>query len=138
MLLNPMIFMVFYILILGLVNFVVRFKAIRSRQLHYAHFKVYDTKNYEVPEKIVRFGRHFDNQFQLPLLFLITCVVAQTTPLYSMTALPYLAWSFIATRMVHSFIHLGKNNVRFRALSYFAGWIVVATMWIYIVLESHV
>lgn len=138
MLFAPMIFMVLYIITLGLATFLVRFKAIKSKQLHYAHFKVYDTKNYDVPERIIRFGRHFDNQFQVPMLFLITCVVARTTPLMNNGALPILAWSFVATRIIHTYIHLGANNVRHRALSFFAGCMIVGAMWIYIAIQTQV
>ena len=130
--------MVFYILVLGIMNFVVRLNAIKSQKLNYLHFKVYDTKSYEVPERVIIFGRHFDNQFQLPMLFLITCLVAQTTPLYGGGSLLPLAWSFVASRAVHSYIHLGSNNVRFRALSYFAGWIIIITMWLVVAMNAHV
>ena len=45
---------------------------------------------------------------------------------------------FVATRAVHSYVHLGSNNVRFRALSYFAGWIVIIAMWLVVAMNAHV
>ena len=72
------------------------------------------------------------------MLFLITCLVAQTTPLYNGGSLRFLAWGFVATRAVHSYVHLGSNNVRFRALSYFAGWIVIIAMWLVVAMNAHV
>ena len=127
-LLNPMIAMVFGIFALGISNFVVRYRAIKNKQLKISHFRTYDA-NTQVPEKVIIFGRHFDNQFQVPLLFLITCVAAQTMPLYSSGYLKPLAWAFVLSRMVHSFIHLGSNNVRLRMLAYTFGWLCILAMW---------
>ncbi len=83
MLLNPMIVMVFGIFALGISNFVVRYRAIKNKQLKISHFRTYESKEGSIPEQVVIFGRHFDNQFQVPVIFLITCVAAQTMPLYS-------------------------------------------------------
>lgn len=128
--------MVFYIFAIGVCNFVVRFRALKNKELKLAHFKTYDSTTYQVPEKIVRWGRHFDNQFQLPLLFLITLTLAQSTPAKNSHLLISLAWGFILTRMVHTFIHLGSNNVRWRAIAYFAGWLVLLGIWAVLAFEQ--
>jgi hypothetical protein len=138
MLLNQMAVMVFYMFAMGILNFKTRFKAIKGGTLKVGHFRTYDTSKYQVPENVIVMGRHYDNQFQLPILFLITCVAAQTMPLYSPTYLGPLAWVFILTRVVHSFIHLGSNNVRVRALSFAAGWLCVLAMWILMALTAYV
>ncbi len=138
MLLNPMIVMVFFIFALGVSNFVVRFRAIKNKQLKVSHFRSYNFSGGQIPEKVIIFGRHFDNQFQVPLLFLITCVVAQNTPLYSTGYLKQLAWAFVFSRILHSFIHLGSNNVRHRMLAYTFGWFCILAMWATLGLMSHV
>ncbi len=139
MLLNQMFIMVFWIFAMGISTFVVRVRAIKNKELKVSHFRTHESKEgHTVPDKVIIFGRHFDNQFQVPLLFLITCVAAQTMPLYSSGYLAYLAWAFVASRMVHSYIHLGSNNVRYRMLSYFFGWFCVLGMWLTMVLMSHV
>jgi len=135
---NPMIVMVFVIFGLGVSNFVVRYRAIKNKQLKVSHFRAYDSAGGQIPEKVIIFGRHFDNQFQVPMVFLITCVVAQTIPLYSTGYLKQLAWAFVFSRMLHSFIHLGSNNVRLRMLSYTFGWLCILAMWANLSLMSHV
>ncbi len=138
MFLNQIAVMIFYIFAMGICNFIVRFRAIKNKELSVGHFRTYDASKHPVPEKVIIFGRHFDNQFQLPVLFLITLVAAQTMPLYSSSYLSLLAWGFILTRMVHSYVHLGSNNVRLRMLAYVAGWLCLLLMWSLIVLLAFV
>jgi hypothetical protein len=126
---------VFYIFIIGILTFFTRAKAIRSKKLSLGYFKTHDLKSYEAPENIVRYGRHFDNQFQVPMLFMFTLL---TTGIYTPENKTVfgLAWFFLITRIIHSYIHLGKNNIILRARAYFAGWIVLILMWTVIVYKS--
>ena len=131
----PMAAMVFYVFVLGIINFLARSKAIRAKKLSLGYFKNHDFKNYDAPEHIVRFGRHFDNQFQVPVIFMFTLLAAG---IYTPTdrAVFVLAWLFLLTRVVHSWIHLGSNNVLRRAQAYFFGWIVLMLMWVVIVCKA--
>jgi hypothetical protein len=49
--------------------------------------------------------------------------------------LEVLAWLYVAARLAHSFIHLGRNDVVARLSAYFASWGVMAAMWIYLALR---
>jgi hypothetical protein len=133
-----MMAMVFGIFLLGICNFVVRYRAIKNKKLKISYFRAYDSTSIQIPENVIVFGRHFDNQFQVPLLFLITCVAAETMPLYSTGYLKPLAWAFVISRMFHSFIHLGSNNVRLRMLAYVFGWVCVLAMWVSLGFMRHV
>ncbi len=135
MFIYPMGAMVFYVFILGLCNFIVRSKAIRAKKLSLGYFKTHDLKSYDAPENIVRFGRHFDNQFQVPVLFMFTLLAAG---MYTPTdkAVFGLSWIFLLTRIIHSWIHLGSNNVLRRAQAYLAGWIVLMLMWVVIIIKA--
>lgn len=136
MFIYPMAAMVMYIFVVGLYNFVVRFRAIKSKELKISHFRIYDTSGNAIPERVTIVGRHFDNQFQLPILFLITLTAAQTMPLYNSPVILPLAWGFVLTRVLHGYIHLGSNDIRLRAYSYFAGWGCVLAIWLVMALQS--
>lgn len=131
----PMAAMIFYVFMLGIINFLARSKAIRAKKLSLGYFKTHDTKVYETPEHIVRFGRHFDNQFQVPVLFMLTLLAAGLYTPTEKTILG-LAWAFLITRGIHSWIHLGSNNVLIRAKAYFAGWILLLIMWVVILCKT--
>ncbi len=136
MFIYPMAAMVLYIFGVGLYTFSVRFRAVKNQQLKVSHFKCHNTSPDQIPERVIIVGRHFDNQFQLPMLFLITLVAAQTMPLYSSPLIIPLAWGFVATRMAHGYIHLGTNHVGQRALLYFAGWFLTVAIWLVMAFQS--
>lgn len=128
-LIYPMSVMVFYICGLGLYNFVTRRKAVRSGTVKLGYFRVHDSSKYDPPEYIIRIGRHYDNQFELPMLYLITCIVCLHLQIQSIVLMA-AACLFILTRFLHTYIHLGTNHVLHRALAFMAGWACVITMWV--------
>ena len=79
-------------------------------------------------------GRNFINQFEIPMLFFIACVTG-----LQLNATGYvfvaLAWGFVISRVIHSFIHLGSNNVKLRYYSFLLGCLLVLTMWALLVMR---
>lgn len=80
------------------------------------------------PEREKQVSNAFDNQFQLPLLF----YVAIFATLYLGPSLleVVLAWSFVASRYVHAFIHLTDNHVIRRFGAYTAGVGLLCVLWL--------
>ena len=79
-------------------------------------------------------GRNFINQFEIPMLFFVACVTG-----LQLNATGYvfvaLAWGFVISRVIHSFIHLGSNNVKLRYYSFLLGCLLVLTMWALLVMR---
>ena len=125
-LIYPMAFYVFYIWVLAVYMFRTRVKAIKSKEVSYKFFQTYSGDSPQ--EYTVRVARHYDNQFQVPMLFLITCAAHMALDQAGYTTL-VLAWVFVATRLAHSFVHLGSNNLRKRVLAFACGWLVLLIMW---------
>ena len=46
-----------------------------------------------------------------------------------------LAWIFVLTRLVHAFIHLGPNVVKWRGVAYIIGVVVLMAFWIMLFLR---
>ena len=89
-------------------------------------------KNYKgevSSERMVIVGRHFDNQFQVPILFLIGCCVHMILAKTDVLTICF-AWFFIFTRLAHSFVHLGRNHVFSRVITYTLGWVAVLGLWL--------
>lgn len=125
----PMSVMVFYIFALGIYTFRVRSSSVNNKETHIKFFKTYDMSLGSPPEYVVRVGRHYDNQFQVPVLFLITaslCLVHQIDSLIPAV----LSWMFVLTRMLHTYVHLGKNNIIYRFLTYASGFALVLVLWV--------
>lgn len=124
----PMTFYFLYVFGLGIYSFIQRFKAMKSGELTPKYFKTYKDKSL-LPERLLRLERHLDNQFQLPVYFYIVLVAYMVIgPVDGLTL--FAAWFFVALRLVHSYIHLGKNHLPTRAAVFFTGVAVVALLWI--------
>jgi len=132
--LAPMAAMVFYIFVLGVVNLGVRRNAVRTQSLSLKYFRTYDAREFTPPEFVVRMGRHYDNQFELPLLFLITVLVSIICGIHGRLPVA-LSWAFVFSRMLHSYFHLSSNHILKRMGSFFLGWIIILALWIVILLQ---
>jgi hypothetical protein len=122
----PLAFYVAYMFGIAVLNFRTRFHAIRTGVVPGKYFKTFQGE--APPEHIVRIGRHYDNQFQLPFLFFIAALVDMNLGQTSITSV-VLAWLFVLTRVCHSWIHLGANKLPKRAFFFALGWFVVVITW---------
>jgi hypothetical protein len=86
-------------------------------------------------EAATKAARNYANQFEMPVLFHAACAMALAAKAVDSTFV-YLAWAFIAARVVHTVIHLGNNSVSQRAAAFVASAIVVLAMWIVLVLRA--
>lgn len=123
---------VFGLFLLGLYLFFSRVRGIRSGEVPIKYYRLYEGSP---SPRLAVIGQHFDNQFQVPMLFLVTCGLFLVLGLAT-KATVILAWIFVFTRAAHSFVHLGSNNVRHRAATYFLGWFTIIALWGQLVLAS--
>lgn len=127
MLVYPMTFYVLYIWALVFRNFRIRVRAIKNKEVSAKYFKSFQGD--PVPDHLHILGRHYDNQFQVPLLFFIVCVAHMVLAAANIWTIG-LAWVFILTRLAHSWIHLGRNHLMFRVTAFASGWVVVVILWL--------
>lgn len=80
------------------------------------------------PERARQVANAVDNQFQLPLLFYLACIVSIVLGPTWFDLL--FAWAFVASRYVHSAIHITDNNVVRRFSAFTAGLAVLTLFWI--------
>ncbi len=122
----PMAFYVFYIWCLTVAMFRTRVRAIKTGEVAAKYFKAYSGS--PPADKTVLIGRHYDNQFQVPILFFLACVLHISTGAPNMITL-VLAWLFVVSRLLHSWVHLGSNILQKRVGAFAAGWIIVLLLW---------
>jgi hypothetical protein len=124
-LLLPMATYVLYVWALGLHMFRTRVRAVKAGEVSPKYFRAYAG---EQPDRLAIVGQHYDNQFQLPILYLVTGAffLAMGTE-NGLTVI--LAWAFVLSRFAHSREHLGRNHVLRRAAAFFFGWLIVILMW---------
>jgi hypothetical protein len=104
-----------------------RFAAAKNKQLDLSDFK---TMQLDKAGDTIRVAdRNFSNQFEIPVLFYAGCLLALQLNSTS-TLVAILACLFVITRIVHSVIHLGENNVRARFKVFLLGCVCVFSIWL--------
>lgn len=89
------------------------------------------------PDEVRKLGNNFDNQFQIPMLWYAG--VAFTLILGAADGLLVaLAWVFLALRIGHSLIHVGRNIVIRRFFIFFAAAIVLLLYWLWLAYKVFV
>jgi len=103
-----------------------RFAAVRSGEVSIKYYRAYQEG--DEPEALRVVSRHFVNLFEMPVLFYVGVIMTYMT--HSVSAwMVGLAWAYVTLRYVHSWVHLGSNDVRVRVTVYFASAGVLGLMY---------
>lgn len=86
------------------------------------------------PEQPTKFANAFRNQFELPVLFYVLCILAIITRQADFLFV-VLAWIFVAMRYIQAFIHVSYNRVIHRGGAYGLGAIVLVIMWVLLAID---
>lgn len=83
--------------------------------------------NREWPEGVVKVSNNIANQFELPVLFYVLCLMLYSINAVGMVAI-VLAWLFALSRFAHAYVHIYSNYVPMRFRLFLVGCIVLITM----------
>lgn len=103
-----------------------RFAAVKKGEVDARFYKTYQGDI--EPRTAAQNTRHFVNLFENPVLFYAACMVAMITG-QGTGVIVWLAWAYVACRVAHAFIHLGRNKIPPRMMAYAASWAVLLAMW---------
>ncbi len=103
-----------------------RWAAVRTGEIDPKFFILY--RGYEEPEKLAVYSRHVVNLFEAPLLFYVIILTAFVTG-QSGTWLLALAWTYVALRYFHSYVHLTSNVVLTRFRIFVVSMLTLTTLW---------
>lgn len=109
-----------------------RFAAARAKEIKMQQFATMTLDN--APESVIAAGRNFTNQFEIPVLFYVASLAALALNQVSLV-LVAIAWVFVATRIIHSIVHLTSNHLRSRFRVFLMGCVTVLVMWIWLLLS---
>lgn len=125
-LLYPVMLQVLLTLLLLLWTGRVRVRAVRQRRVHIRDIAL---SGEAWPDDIRKISNNMHNQFETPILFFVLCGAA----IYLGAAgflMVLLAWAYVASRLVHSFVHVTTNRVQHRFQAFAFGVVVLILMWI--------
>lgn len=89
------------------------------------------------PDDVRKIANNYQNQFEVPVLFYAALALIVATGLAD-GVMAALAWVFVASRVVHSFIHTGSNVVINRFRVFLFGFAVVVLLWAWFALRLYV
>jgi len=102
-----------------------RVAAVKARQVRISDIAL-GQQNW--PAEVAQVSNSFDNQFQLPVLFYALTAFVMITNKADLTFV-VLSWIFVATRILHAWVYVTSNNIRYRFRNFLAGAIVLMIMW---------
>ena len=129
-LIYPALAQILWSFVVLVIMFLRRQKAFASREVKLADVAV-STERY--PDSARLAAANFSNQFETPVLFfaLILIAIHVGATGYVMAA---LAWAYVATRVIHTLIHTGTNQLQQRAIVFAVGVACLFFMWLGIVI----
>lgn len=89
------------------------------------------------PNDVRKLGNNYDNQFQLPLLWYAGIAFTLILGVVD-NVLVALAWAFLALRVGHSFVHVGRNQLIRRFYVFTAGAVVLTAYWLWLAYKVFV
>jgi hypothetical protein len=79
------------------------------------------------PDYVRVVSNNIRNQFQVPVLFYVLCILFYSIDAVSAMVL-YLAWAFVISRAIHAYIHMSSNYVPARFTVFTIGFIIMIVM----------
>jgi hypothetical protein len=104
-----------------------RITAVQRGDVSIRYYRLYNEG--EQPASLTLIGRHVQNHFEVPPLFYVVLLFLYVTG----NVTPFnvaLAWLYVGLRCLHSFIHLGSNDVRRRLQAWAASVFTLAGLWL--------
>ena len=103
-----------------------RVRAVLQDGLKASYFK--NNRGAEPPEYMLRTDQHYINLLEQPVLFYVACLLAYVTTSVDMLLIS-LAWLFVASRLVHTVIHLGSNKILKRRKAFIVSMFILISLW---------
>lgn len=104
-----------------------RFAAVRRGDLNVGYYRL--NREGTPPEYLARVSQNFDNLLELPILFYVICLAVYVSGQTDAVHVA-MAWLYVGTRAVHSYIHTTYNDVLHRMLPFGLGTLVLIAMWL--------
>ena len=126
----PALVVVVQTFVIYVLMFRARVALVKAGRQRVNDFQTYEN---EVPESRV-YARAVANQFESPVLFYFLVLAALVTGTGDV-GMVALAWAYALARIVHSWIHLTTNRIRHRMPAFWAGFIVLMLMTLWLALR---
>lgn len=107
-----------------------RIRAAKNKEISVAAFKTMNLTG--ANEQVIATSRNFDNQFQMPMLYLFSVLFTLQLGLADI-AYVALGAAYVLLRIVHTAVHIGSNTVRLRFNVFLLSCAVLWVIWLRLV-----
>ncbi len=128
----PMFAMVMLTLCVAFFLLFLRIDAARSGKVDPRTFKLNQSK--DIPDRLLQTANNFSNLFEIPVFFYLACLLCIVWQYQNLFMLG-LAWLFVASRIVHTWIHINRNKLIPRLFAFSTSVVCVLLMWIMLLLH---
>lgn len=123
----PVFSVVLLTFIIGILMLKLRIKSVKDGSLNPGYFLL--NRGAKLPEGLAKVTQHYDNLFEMPILFYVACMSIMATGKTDI-AFVVMAWLFALCRYLHAYIHTTYNGLKHRRLAFLAGTTVVGIIWL--------
>ncbi len=109
-----------------------RYRAVLEDGLDPRYFK--QNSGADLPDYLVRVTQHYENLFEMPMLFYVVCILLFITQNVDIASV-VLAWGYFFSRIVHAYIHIGKNRLLQRRNSFFVSSLFLLALWVWLCIK---
>ncbi|MDP2715697.1 MAPEG family protein [Rheinheimera sp.] len=107
-----------------------RIRAAKNKEISVAAFKTMNLTG--ANEQVIATSRNFDNQFQMPMLYLFSVLFTLQLGLADL-AYVVLGAAYVLLRILHTAVHIGSNTVRLRFNVFLLSCVVLWAIWLRLV-----
>jgi len=128
----PMFCMILLTFGFGIYTVIGRVSAAKSGEVNPRYFKT--MSGYDLPKKLQVTGRHFNNLLETPPLFYIPGAMIVSLGIENSLAI-ILGWVYLASRIVHMYIHNTYNHPLHRMMAFTLGLFCILGLWVVVLLN---
>jgi len=104
-----------------------RFVAIKQGDLNSRYYEL--NRGGKMPDYLAKVSHNYDNLLALPILFYVLSILLLVTEQVEIAQI-ILAWIFVVSRYIHSYIHTTYNKLRHRMIAFMLGVVTLISMWL--------
>ncbi len=104
-----------------------RFSAVINGDINPKYYEL--NRGGKIPDYLTKVNQNYNNLLEFPVIFYILIIMLFVMDKVELTQI-ILAWVFVVSRYIHSYIHTTSNRLNYRANAFIAGVITVIVMWI--------
>lgn len=130
----PMLCLMLLTMLVWLTLFFKRIVYMQKQNIHAQKLNTPDKKHAILPDSVEQPAHNLTNLFELPVLFYALCLITMQLDIrFNLEILVALAWGFVVTRAIHSFIQCTYNRVMHRFIVYMLSSLMLWAMLIVLI-----